>query len=85
LMLCVDMLWAFVSHQIHFPGKKSHAVKWSTINIVSMGAAILVVAFPFESKPLVLMVFAVLRSIADYGFCWDFYFPPQQPTSAPSH
>jgi hypothetical protein len=44
LLLCADMLWAFVSHQIHFPGKKSHAVKWSVINVSSMAVAILVVA-----------------------------------------
>jgi hypothetical protein len=79
-LLCVDMLWAFISHQIHFPGKKSHAVKWSTINIAAMFLAILLVAYPFERKPLVLTVVAVMRSIADYALCWDFYFPrtPQQ-------
>jgi hypothetical protein len=59
-LLLVDMVWAFISHQIHFPGKKSHAVRWSTINIIAMGLAVLIVAFPFERKPLVLAVVAVL-------------------------
>ena len=76
LLLCIDMLWASISHQIHFPGTKSHARKWSTINIIGIGVAILIVAFPFQYKPLVLMAIAVFRSIADYGLCWDFYFPP---------
>jgi hypothetical protein len=75
LLLCIDMLWAFVSHQIHFPGKKSHARRWSTINLISIGIAILIIKFPFQSKSFVLMVVAVARSIADYGLCWDFYFP----------
>ena len=75
LLLCIDMLWAAISHQIHFPGTKSHARKWSTINIIGIGVAILIVTFPFEHKPLVLMAIAVFRSIADYGYCWNFYFP----------
>jgi hypothetical protein len=74
-LLWIDMLWAFVSHQIHFPGRKSHAVKWSTINVISIVVAVLIVAFPFQGKPLVLAVIAVLRSIVDYALCWDFYFP----------
>lgn len=74
-LLLVDMTWAFISHQIHFPGKKSYAVRWSTVNVIAIGLSVLIVAFPFEGKPLVLMIAAVFRSIADYGICWDFYFP----------
>jgi len=74
-LLCIDMLWGFISHQIHFRGEKSHVVKWSAINVVAMGLAILIVTCPFEWKPSVLMVVAILRSIADYAFCWKFYFP----------
>jgi hypothetical protein len=74
-LLGVDMLWAFISHQIHFPGKKSHAVRWSVINIGALVVAILIVAYPFQPKTWVLMVVAIVRSIIDYGLCWDFYFP----------
>lgn len=77
LLLAFDMLWAVLSHQIHFPGRASHSLRWSVINIVAIFVAILVVAFPFEHKPSVLMVIAIMRSIADYGFCRDFYFPRQ--------
>jgi hypothetical protein len=69
------MLWGFISHQIHFPGKKSHVVKWSAINVVALVLAILIVAYPFEPKTWVLTVVAVLRSVMDYWLCWDFYFP----------
>jgi hypothetical protein len=76
-LLLVDMLWGFISHQIHFPGHKSHVRRWSAINLVAIAIAILVVAYPFQHKPIVLMAVAILRTIADYGFCWDFYFPRQ--------
>lgn len=76
-LLVVDMLWGFVSHQIHFPGQKSHVRKWSAINLVAIVIAILLVAYPFNPKTIVLMVIAIMRSIVDYWFCWDFYFPRQ--------
>lgn len=75
VLLCIDMLWGFISHQIHYRGEKSMVIRWSVINLVAMAIAILIVAFPFEGKPGVLMVVAILRSIADYAICWDFYFP----------
>ena len=74
-LLIVDMLWGITSHQIHFPGTESHSKRWSIINLAAMTPAILVVAYPFHAKPLVLMAIAVVRSIVDYAFCWDFYFP----------
>ncbi|MHB8486659.1 MAG: hypothetical protein ACYDCM_13170 [Candidatus Acidiferrales bacterium] len=74
-LLVVDMLWGFVSHQIHFPGQKSHVRKWSAINLVAIAIAILLVAYPFNSKTIILMVVAIMRSVADYWICWDFYFP----------
>lgn len=81
-LLCVDMIWAFISHQIHFQGKKSHAVSWAVINVVAIVIAVLIVAYPFAGKPLLLMMVAVLRSIADYGFGWGFYFPNPHPQPA---
>ncbi len=76
-MLLTDSLWGFISHQIHFPGQKSHVRRWSAINLVAIVVAILIVDYPFQHKILVLMVVAVMRSIVDYGLCWDFYFPSQ--------
>jgi hypothetical protein len=75
LLLVVDMVWGGISHQIHFPGKKSHAVKWSRINAAALVAAILIVTLPFQPKTWVLLLVAVLRTFTDYGCCWDFYFP----------
>lgn len=77
-LLAVDMLWGFISHQIHFPGLRSHVRRWSAINVVAIAVGVLVVLFPFASKPTVLMALAVVRSSVDYWLCWDFYFPVRQ-------
>lgn len=74
-LLGVDMIWAITSHQIHFAGRRSHAKRWSAINLGAIAVAFGIVEFPFENKPLVLMAIAVLRTILDYGLCWNFYFP----------
>lgn len=76
-LLLVDMLWGFISHQIHFPGQKSHVRRWSAINLVAIVIAILIVDYPFQHQSIVLMVVAIVRSIVDYWLCWDFYFPRQ--------
>jgi hypothetical protein len=74
-LLFVDMLWALIAHQIHFRDQKSHALKWSAINVVAIFVATLIVAYPFQSKATVLMAVAIFRSIADYWICRDFYVP----------
>jgi hypothetical protein len=79
LLLVVDMVWAWLSHQIHFPGTKSHAFWWSSINTVTIAVAVFVFPRPFDGEALVLMALALLRSIADYVICWDFYFPATTP------
>ncbi|MGB9334469.1 MAG: hypothetical protein WCB14_05640 [Candidatus Acidiferrales bacterium] len=74
-LLVVDMAWGFVSHQIHFPSRKSHVIRWSVINLFAIVAAVLIVLFPFNLKSIALMMVAIVRSIVDYWFCWNFYFP----------
>jgi hypothetical protein len=78
-LLVVDMLWGFIAHQIHFPGKKSDVKLWAAINVPALVLAILIVAYPFQQKPWVLMIVAILRSVVDYWLCWDFYFPIPPP------
>ena len=74
--LLIDSIWGIVSHQIHFPNQKSHVRKWATTNLIAGCVALAIVAFPFNWKPTLLMVIAVGRTIVDYIFGWDFYFPP---------
>jgi len=75
VVLLIDILWGFVAHEIHSPGKKSHVRKWATINAIAGAAAFFVVLYQFDHKPLALMAVAVLRSGVDYWLCWEFYFP----------
>lgn len=77
LVLLIDTIWGSISHQIHFRGQKSHVVRWAIINIVAGCTAflIVIVKFPIEDKPPVLMVVAIVRSIVDYWLGWSFYFP----------
>jgi hypothetical protein len=75
LLLIVDMVWAGISHWIHFKGKKSHAKKWSRINVVALLAAAFVFLVPPAARPVFLMAVAILRTVADYRYCWQFYFP----------
>lgn len=74
-LLIVDMGWAAGSHYIHSRGFRSHAVKWSTINVCAMCVAVFVIVFLSQHRQFVLMAIAAGRTIADYGFCMDFYFP----------
>lgn len=74
-LLVIDMAWGAASHYIHFPGTKSHVVKWSVINVCAIAIAALLIEYPFQHKQFVLMVVAIVRSLADYGFCGDFYLP----------
>src|SRR5262249_39014353 len=62
----LDIVWGGVSHVIHFPGEKSHAVGWSAINIVAILLMLGVVTFRFDPKPPVLMAIAIARTIVDY-------------------
>jgi hypothetical protein len=75
VIFLLDVIWGAVSHQIHFPGEKSHAISWSTINIVAILLTLGVVTFRFEPKPPVLMAIAIVRTIVDYWNGRGFYFP----------
>lgn len=71
----LDVVWGGISHQIHFPGKKSYAISWSAINIVAILLMLGVVTFSFDPKPPVLMAIAIVRTIVDYWNGREFYFP----------
>jgi hypothetical protein len=78
-LLLVDMLWGVISHLIHFPGQKSHALGWSAINVVAIVLAYFVDTYAFEYKTWGLMIIAISRTVADYGLGWHFYFPTGVP------
>jgi hypothetical protein len=77
-LLMIDSAWGYISHQIHYRGQRSNALRWAGINIAAMFLGIFVAAYRFDKKPEVIMVLAIGRTIVDYWCCWDFYFPYRQ-------
>ena len=82
ILLFIDVVWATISNRIHY-GQKAHGITtWTTVNLtmITVGAAIYFVAakgaaLSAEWQASLLLVVAVLRSVLDYYFTWDFYFP----------
>jgi hypothetical protein len=85
LLLGVDVVWALVSHWIHYTGISPSILRWSTINgvVVALGLFIgLNSNYSDMAKGWLFLVLAASRSLADYLSCWEFYFPKDQSVSA---
>lgn len=82
LLLLVDVLWALVSHWIHYRKFKPSVIRWATINSIAIVVGIFIYlnesSYAKENKPFLLFIVAVLRSAFDYGFLWRFYFPKSE-------
>jgi len=76
LMLIVDMFWGFISHWIHYKEYTPSIRRWSVINFITLVIGIVIYSINIlDNKPLILMLLSLLRLMADYYFCWRFYFP----------
>jgi hypothetical protein len=78
-LLVADVGWVCFT----FPVSKSFSWRWLSINIIT-SCCIGFLLFgqhriPPGWKPSILCGVAFLRSILDYLFVWDFYFPPDDP------
>jgi hypothetical protein len=75
LILAVDILWGIFSHFIHY-SKMDGVIRWALINIATIIAGLVIFSSDcLNNKPMLLMILSILRTFADYGFCWSFYFP----------
>jgi hypothetical protein len=74
-LLAVDMLWGVASHFIHYAGEKPSVLRWCYINLLAMGVGLGVILYPSDRRPVLLMLVAIFRTVADYKYCWTFYFP----------
>jgi hypothetical protein len=81
VLLSVDMLWGVGSHFIHYAGEKPSILRWSVINLIAIGLAFGVLFYPTDRRPALLMLIAIFRTVADYYFCWGFYFPGSRATA----
>jgi len=78
LLLAVDVVWALISHWIHYGGIKPSVARWSGINAVVLVIGLFVGLRQDYSEPAkaeLLLVLALVRSGVDYWACWPFYFP----------
>jgi hypothetical protein len=79
-LLFADMIWALVSHWIHYKKFSPSVVRWAGINFVTLILALFVFLTDIYSatpKAWLLFALAVARGVADYWFCWAFYFPQE--------
>lgn len=75
-MLAVDMVWAFVSHWIHYRKFDPSIRRWAVINFVTLVVGTLILSSTyFPNKAVPFLCLSMLRTVADYFFCWKFYFP----------
>jgi hypothetical protein len=83
LLLVVDSIWAFISWFWH----GAEITTWLTLNIIS-GAILIMMLLKRKQRnpvpaskeamqfwPWLACVLMIFRTIADYGFAWDYYFP----------
>lgn len=83
-LLLIDVIWAIVT----LPVSRTISRKWIAINL-AVSAFIITVVFdltPFAltNKTQLLAAVAILRTIMDYWFGWNFYFPPEDDPSLAS-
>jgi hypothetical protein len=76
-LLLLDVIWAVIVI-LTGPSSKdaAHAMKWAGLNL----AAVVAVTFVQDtailvagSRPKWVLGIALLRTVADYGLCWNFY------------
>jgi hypothetical protein len=83
-LLVVDAIWGFIS-RVAFPSAKPES-HWAYVNVITAVVLVVVLAlmhgFPLipgaSSPALAVVVFAISlgRTVIDYRWTWDFYFPP---------
>lgn len=77
-LLAVDVLWALVSHWIHYTEDNPRVFSWSAINAAAIVLGLFVGLteyYPPTAKSWLLLIIAIGRTVFDYWFYWPFYFP----------
>ena len=78
-LLAIDAIWSFTAHGIHYGSVKPSTISWAWINVIAVVLLLVVYfiqLFPTDQFRLwMLAIVAIGRTVADYKFCWRFYFP----------
>jgi hypothetical protein len=81
-LFIVDLIWSIMAHGIHYSEFKNSPWRWAAINFVTIVVLFLIIFSNIFSdgqiKLWALSVTAVCRTVADYFFCWKFYFPREK-------
>lgn len=76
-ILLVDVMWAAFVYMTGDTAKDAaHALKWGALNLVAFGAVTYVhdsAGLLPAARPNWIFGIGLLRTIADYGICWNFY------------
>ncbi len=82
-LFLLDCFWGFLSH-LAFTGAQAQNTerKWSLINLIATSVIILLIIvgphifgdWTVEAEGILFLVCA-LRSVADYAWAWNFYYP----------
>jgi hypothetical protein len=86
VLLALDTVWAMLSHWIHYKNFEQSSKLWSLINAIAIFIMMLLYLNSYFSETAKLWLLSsalTARTIADYTFCWEFYFPKES-TSQPS-
>lgn len=79
LLLTVDLIWAIITHGIHYKGWENGPWKWAAINVIAVSLLCFFlfsnIFNPGSQRVWALTGVTFLRTLFDYMFCWDFYFP----------
>jgi hypothetical protein len=84
-LLAVDVLWALASHWIHYTRDKQGIFSWAAINAAAIVLGLFVGLTEYYSttaKGWLLLVVAIGRTVFDYWFYWQFYFPRDRVTQS---
>jgi hypothetical protein len=84
VLLALDSIWGFLA-KLAFTGADAQNAErtWALINVITIAAVILFIIFTKQTAKEQAVLFQVglltilsVRTIVDYYFCWEFYFPP---------
>ncbi|MHB9030184.1 MAG: hypothetical protein ACYC9O_15565 [Candidatus Latescibacterota bacterium] len=83
ILLIIDSIWAVLAHFIHYHEWRNSPWKWAAINVATI---IIMSLFLFSNiidcetiSLWALAALSIIRTVSDYIFCWDFYFPNETP------
>jgi hypothetical protein len=88
ILLAIDAIWALIANAIH-DEKLSRTVSiWALLNLITIIVAFLIYQFYNDLEEFTIFAFkiclvivAILRTVLDYYYAWDFYFPIEKDLS----